>query len=179
MNVENLIEFDKVKEIWENLAVTEWAKEKIREISFCLNESDLRRQLRETTDSRNLIEMLGMPPLQNLTEIKDILMVAEKGDCLTPYQLERVEIVLAVVRRLKEYLSRGKTYENPLAYYEENLDSLEELREEIGRQIRGQAVDDYASKELAQIRGQITRCEEQMKQKAEQVMRSNKECACL
>lgn len=176
MNVEKLIEFDKVKEIWENLAVTEWAKEKIREISFCLNESDLRRQLRETTDSRNLIEMLGMPTLQNLTEIKDILMVAEKGDCLTPYQLERVEIVLAVVRRLKEYLSRGKTYENPLAYYEENLDSLEELREEIGRQIRGQAVDDYASKELAQIRGQITRCEEQMKQKAEQVMRSNKEC---
>lgn len=176
MNVEKLIEFDKVKEIWENLAVTEWAKEKIREISFCLNESDLRRQLRETTDSRNLIEMLGMPPLQNLTEIKDILMVAEKGDCLTPYQLERVEIVLAVVRRLKEYLSRGKTYENPLAYYEENLDSLEELREEIGRQIRGQAVDDYASKELAQIRGQITRCEEQMKQKAEQVIRSNKEC---
>lgn len=176
MNVEKLIEFDKVKEIWENLAVTEWAKEKIREISFCLNESDLRRQLRETTDSRNLIERLGMPPLQNLTEIKDILMVAEKGDCLTPYQLERVEIVLAVVRRLKEYLSRGKTYENPLAYYEENLDSLEELREEIGRQIRGQAVDDYASKELAQIRGQITRCEEQMKQKAEQVMRSNKEC---
>lgn len=176
MNVEKLIEFDKVKEIWENLAVTEWAKEKIREISFCLNESDLRKQLRDTTDSRNLIERLGMPPLQNLTEIKDILMVAEKGDCLTPYQLERVEIVLAVVRRLKEYLSRGKTYENPLAYYEENLDSLEELREEIGRQIRGQAVDDYASKELAQIRGQITRCEEQMKQKAEQVMRSNKEC---
>ena len=36
--------------------------------------------------SRNLIEMLGMPPLQNLTEIKDILMVAEKGDCLTPYR---------------------------------------------------------------------------------------------
>ena len=72
MNVEKLIEFDKVKEIWENLAVTEWAKEKIREISFCLNESDLRRQLRETTDSRNLIEMLGMPPLQNLTEIKEI-----------------------------------------------------------------------------------------------------------
>lgn len=176
MNVEKLIEFDKVKKIWENLAVTKWAKEKIREISFCLNESDLRKQLRDTTDSRNLIEMLGMPPLQNLTEIKNILMVAEKGDCLTPYQLERVEIVLAVVRRLKEYLSRGKTYENPLAYYEENLDSLEELREEIGRQIRGQAVDDYASKELAQIRGQITRCEEQMKQKAEQVMRSNKEC---
>ena len=176
MNVEKQIEFDKVKEIWENLAVTERAKEKIRETSFCLDESDLRRQLRDTTDGRIMIEKLGMPPLQNLTEIKDILMIAEKGDCLTPYQLERVEIVLAATRRLKEYLNRGKAYDNPLAYYEENLDALEELREEIGRQIRGEAVDDYASRELAQIRGQITRCEEQMKQKAEQVMRSNKEC---
>lgn len=36
-------------------------------------------------------------------------------------------------------------------------------------------VDDYASKELEQIRKQIIKCEEQMKQKAEQIMRSNKE----
>ncbi len=35
-------------------------------------------------------------------------------------------------------------------------------------------MDDYASKELAQLRGQIERCEEQMKQKAEQIMRADK-----
>ena len=32
MNIEKQIEFDKVKEIWMNLAVTEAAKEQIREI---------------------------------------------------------------------------------------------------------------------------------------------------
>lgn len=176
MNIEKQIEFNKIKEIWMNLAVTECAKEKIREVSFCLDESELRKQLRDTTDSRNLIEKLGTPPLQDLTEIKEILLIAEKGDCLTPYQLERVEIVLVVVRRLKDYLSRGKMYHNPLAYYEENLDAIEELREEIARQIRGGMVDDYASKELGQIRSQIIRCEEQMRQKAEQIMRSHKEC---
>lgn len=175
MNIEKQIEFHKIKEMWMNLAVTETAKEKIRELSFYLDERELRRQFRDTTDSRKLIEKLGTPPLQDLTEISDIMMSAQMGDCLTPHQLERVETVLAVIQRLKEYLKRGKMYDNPLAYYEANLDALGELRGEIARQIRGGMVDTYASKGLSQIRRQIVKCEEQMKQKAEQIMRSNKE----
>ncbi|MDE7283055.1 MAG: DNA mismatch repair protein MutS [Lachnospiraceae bacterium] len=176
MNIEKQIEFDKVKDIWEALAVTDWAKSRIRETLPYFSENELRKELKYTTDAKCLMDKLGTPPLQNLTEIKDIMIIAEKGDCLTPYQLERVEAILAAVRRLKEYLERGKVYENPLAYYEENLDALEELRSEISGQIRGGMVDDYASKELCRIRRQIIKCEEQMKQKAEQVMRSNKEC---
>lgn len=175
MNIEKQIEFDKIKDIWINLAITEYAKEKIKNVSFYLNENELRKQLRDTTDGRLLIEKLGTPPLQNLTEVKDILMTAEKDGCLTPYQLERVEVVLTAIRRLKEYLHRGKMYDNPLAYYEDNLDEIAELQKEISRQIRAGVVDDYASNTLAQIRKQIAKCEEQMKQKAEQIMRSNKE----
>ena len=92
-------------------------------------------------------------------------MIAEKGDCLTPYQLERVERGLVVIRRLKDYLVRGKMYQNSLSYYDENLDALSELSREIAVKIRNGAVDDYASKELEQIRKQIIKCEEQMKQK--------------
>ena len=36
---------------------------------------------------------MGTPPLQNISEMQDILQISEKGDCLTPYQLERVETV--------------------------------------------------------------------------------------
>lgn len=176
MNIDKQIEFDKVKERWADLALTDSAKEKIREASVCFSENELRKQLRDTTDARNLIEKLGNPPLQNISEISEILLIAEKGDCLTPYQLERVEKVLVAVKRLKDYLERGKIYENSLAYYAENLDSVSELREEICSKIRGDGVDDYASKELGQIRNQMTKCEEQMKQKAEQIMRSYKEC---
>lgn len=176
MNIERQIEFDKVKKIWADLAITDWAKEKIREISLYFSENELRKQLRDTTDARSLIEKLGTPPLQNISEIKDILLIAEKGDCLTPYQLERVEKVLVAVKRLKDYLARGKQFNNSLAYYDENLDSISELREEICSKIRNGIVDDYASKELGQIRNQIIKCEEQMKQKAEQIMRSHKDC---
>lgn len=176
MNIDKQIEFDKVKEIWADLAITDYAKEKICDIELCFSENELNKLLKDTTDAKNMIEKVGTPPLQNITEIKDVLMIVEKGDCLTPYQLERVEKVLVVIKRLKDYLSRGKMYENSLAYYDENLDEIPELREEILSKIRGSIVDDYASKELELIRRQVIECEEQMKQKAEQVLRSNKEC---
>lgn len=175
MNTEKQIEFDKIKEIWMNHATTQWAKEKIKEKAFCLNEGKLKKQLKDTTNSRDFIEKFGTPPLQSLTEIKEIITIAETGDCLTPYQLERVENVLVMTGRLKKYLLRGKIFDNPLSYYEENLNAVEELMEEISRQIRNGAVDNYASKVLSQIRSQIVKCEEQMRQKADQIMRANKE----
>ena len=176
MNTEQQIEFDKVKEMWSNLAVTAYAKEMIAGTSIILDETELKRQQKETTNAKNMIEKLGAPPLQDVTEIKEILQIAARGDCLTPYQLERVEKVLIVVERLRLYLARGKQYENPLAYYDENLDELDFVREEICRQIRNEDVDDRASKELFDVRTRIAHVEESMKQKAEQVIRNNKDC---
>lgn len=176
MNIDKQIEFDKVKEIWNKLAVTDDAKDKIKEIALYFSEKEVKKALRATTEARELIEKVGTPPLQNMTEMREVLMIAEKGGCLTPYQLERVEKVLVVIRRLKDYLSRGKVYQNSLAYYDESLDEIPELSDEIRSKIRGSIVDDHASKELEQIRRQMIECEEQMKQKAEQVLRSNRDC---
>ena len=176
MNTEIQIEFNKIKERWAELAATDYAKSLIEEASVILDEKELRKQLRDTSDSRDMIEKLGAPPVQNVNEMKEVLTVAQRGDCLTPYQLERVETVLAVVERLAHYLSRGKQYGNPLAYYDENLDSLDYLRDEINRQIRNEAVDDRATKELFDIRTNMVQAEDKMKQKAEQIIRSNKDC---
>lgn len=176
MNIERQIEFNRVKDIWSDLAITDGAKDKIREAWLYFSENEVKKQLRDTTDAKDLIEKLGTPPLQNVSELKDVLMMAEKGDCLTPYQLERVEVVLTAIKRLKDYLGKGRSYNNSLAYYDGNLDVLSELREEIGTKIRNDAVDDYASKELTLLRKQIIKCEEEMKRKAEQIMRSHKEC---
>ncbi len=175
MILDKALEFDQIKEIWKGLALTEAAGSQIDETSFLLSELELRKALKDTSDAKQLIEQLGMPPLQNVTEIKEIVEIAGKGDCLTPYQLEKVGMALNAVKRLKDYLERGKMYENPLAFYEENLECADELREEIARQIRNEHVDDYASKELASLRMQIEKKTEEMKQRAEQIMRSNKD----
>ena len=79
MHLEKQIELDQVKEMWCNLAVTQQAKDTIRGISFYLDEGVLRKQLKDTTNSKELLQKLGMPPLQSLDESKEGLKLAAKG----------------------------------------------------------------------------------------------------
>ena len=48
MNIEKQIEFDKIKEKWMELAITDQAKDQIRNISFYLSELELRRRIQQT-----------------------------------------------------------------------------------------------------------------------------------
>lgn len=176
MKTEKIIEFDKVKFQWASLALTERGKEKIMNITPFLSEDELRKNLRETTESRNMIEKCGTPPLVSMEGVEGILLKSQKGDCLIPSQLERVERTIVAIRRLKEYLNRCKLYDISLAYYEENLNVLEDIRKAISLQIRGGSVDDHASKLLLTIRNDIARTENKMKEKANSIMRGNKEC---
>lgn len=174
--IENQNEFNRIKQMWAAFAVTAKAKERIAEMQIILDEGLLRRELRDTTDAREMIEKLGNPPLQDVSEILTILEIAQRGDCLTPYQLERVNSILIVLERLASYLGRGKKFQNSLGFFDESLNTQEELREEIERQIRGESVDDRASKELFEIRMKITQLEDEMKQKAEMIIRNNRDC---
>ena len=171
--IENQIEFNKVKEIWAGFAITKEAKDRIKEKWIILDESTLRAELKNTSDAKEMIEKLGNPPLQDVSEILEILEIASKGECLTPYRLERVQSILSCIERLSSYLNRGKQYNNSLAYYDETLFTYEELKEEIVRQIRPEQVDSHASKDLFDIRMKIEQLENEMIQKAESVIRTN------
>lgn len=171
--IENQIEFNKVKEIWAGFAITKEAKDRIKEKWIILDESTLRAELKNTSDAKEMIEKLGNPPLQDVSEILEILEIASKGECLTPYRLERVQSILSCLERLSSYLNRGKQYNNSLAYYDETLFTYEELKEEIVRQIRQEQVDSHASKDLFDIRMKIEQLENEMIQKAESVIRTN------
>lgn len=171
--IENQIEFNKVKEIWAGFAITKEAKNRIKEKWIILDESTLRAELKNTSDAKEMIEKLGNPPLQDVSEILEILKIASKGECLTPYRLERVQSILSCLERLSSYLNRGKQYNNSLAYYDETLFTYEELKEEIVRQIRPEHVDSHASKDLFDIRMKIEQLENEMIQKAESVIRTN------
>lgn len=171
--IENQIEFNKVKEIWAGFAITKEAKDRIKDKWIILDESTLRAELKNTSDAKEMIEKLGNPPLQDVSEILEILEIASKGECLTPYRLERVQSILSCLERLSSYLNRGKQYNNSLAYYDETLFTYEELKEEIVRQIRPEQVDSHASKDLFDIRMKIEQLENEMIQKAESVIRIN------
>ena len=176
MNIEIVLEFNKIKEQWISFAQTESAKEEIKKTIPYLYESELATKLRETTEARKILDKMGNPPIPTLEEMKELIDISKKGDCMSATQLERVGNILVSVGRFKDYLERCKQLDIPLAYYEENLDELSFLKEEIQMQIRNENVDDYASKLLKNIRSEILRIETKMREKADVVIRANKEC---
>lgn len=64
--IEKVIEFDKIKELWMEFAMTDTAKEKIRNMVPYLSESELEAALRETSESRRMMEICGNPPVVSL-----------------------------------------------------------------------------------------------------------------
>ena len=175
VQTDKVLEFDKVKEKWMELALTEWAKEKIKDTVPIMSENELLAGQRETSEARELLEKSGNPPLVSLSGIRECIQTAAKGDCLSISQLEDMEKSLVAVMRLKNYLSRCKQWEISLAYYDENLDCLDHLKETIGMQIRNGRIDDNASKDLESFRDEIERNERCMREKVDAVMRANKE----
>ena len=176
VQTDKILEFDKIKEMWMELALTEGAKEKIRDTVPCMSENELMAKQRETSEARDLLEKNGNPPLASLDGIRECIQAAVKGACLSIPQLEDMEKALVAVMRLKNYLSRSRQWGISLAYYVENLDCLDNIKETIGLQIRNGRVDDYASKDLKSFRDEMERNERSMREKADAVMRANKDC---
>ena len=174
-DTEKILEFDRIKEKLAELACTEKARLQIQELKPSLSELEVKAFQRETTEARKMIEICGNPPVTALQGVDEWIEFASKGGCLTPTQLEQISMVLAAVRRLKDYLRRGKEHEIGLAYYEENLDGLDDIREELGSKIRNERVDDYASKTLKSLREAIDRAETKMHEKADAILRVNKQ----
>lgn len=173
-DTEAVLEFNKIKEIWKELALTERAREEIDEAGPLMEETKVRARLRETTEAKKMMETYGQPPLVSLEGVKEWMKTAKIGGCLTPEQLEGVERAMAAVSRMKQYLNRGKAAGISMAWYEENLDSCEELRTSIHEQIRNGRVDDNASKFLKSCRMDMEREERAMREKADAAIRANK-----
>ncbi len=173
---EQLLEFDKIKELWADYALTEAAKERIHGAQPVLSEAELSVMQRETSQGKQMIELLGNPPLASIQGLSEIVDASGKGDCLSVKQLLSVQLALTMVLRLKKYLCGGKQYEISLAWYEENLEPLEELRESIYTRIVNEQVADNASKLLKSLRMEIAQTEGRMREKADTVMRSHKDC---
>ena len=166
--------YTQILEELQGYAVTQEAKEQIRELKPCLSETELRRSLRDTTQAKLLLEKTGMPPIPMMENMAEAVRHAENGDLLSAEQIEQTGMFLAAVSRLKAYLERGKQTEAGLAWYSDNLVSHQELREQIERTVRGGRIDDYASGVLRDIRRQMIQLEEKLREKAESALRANR-----
>ena len=138
-----------------------------------LSETELQKNLRETTQARQMLDLFGTPPLPLMEQVETYMEKAMAGELLLPEQIARVGDFLVGVRRLKGYLDKGRAGQIGIAFYGENLSLLEELCGEIERCIRVDVIDDYASAELRDIRRQLQILDEKVREKAERALKAN------
>lgn len=169
-----ILEFNRILDRLEELAHTEGAKEQIRNLTPELKEAEVRKNLRDTTQARLILDRMGQPPAVAMNGLSTIFKSVMQESLLMPEELEAVGTMLTGVKRYKDFLNRCKYLQLSLAYYEENLNPLEDLAKELFESIRNKRVDDSASKYLRNVRQDIVRMEEKLRTKAESMLRTNK-----
>ena len=169
-----ILEFNRILDKLEELALTDGAKEQIRNLTPELNEARVRKNLRDTTQARMILDRMGPPPAVAMNGLLAIFKSVMQESLLMPEELEFIGTMLTGVKRYKDYLNRCKYLQLSLAYYEENLNPSEDLAKELYESIRNKRVDDSASKYLRSIRQDIVRMEEKLRTKAETILRGNK-----
>ena len=102
------LEFDKILNKLEELALTENAKKRIRNLQIYLSEDELKARMNEITEAKRVLEEVGTAALVSMKDIDRILEIASKGGMLTAEELEYIATTLKSINRLKDFLSREK-----------------------------------------------------------------------
>ena len=150
------LEFDKIRELLADCALTEGAKG----MAMCLvpsdDEAEVLRRLARTTDARRLTEGKGMPPFGTVKEVTAACDRAYKGAVLSTRELLDVAALLRSARMLLDYNRTNRTFTTTLDEIFERLLPNRNLEERITRAILSEdMIADEASRELAEIRRKI------------------------
>ncbi|MBQ7322186.1 MAG: endonuclease MutS2 [Clostridia bacterium] len=155
------LEFDKIRQLLADCALTEGAKELALRLTPTDDADEVIRRQRWTTDACRLIRVKGLPTFGMVKDVGPAGERAEKGAVLSPRELLDIANVLRTCRMMLDYIhSRATENSEPLTT---SLDEIFErlipdrpLEEKITRSIIAEdMIADEASRELAEIRRKI------------------------
>lgn len=169
-----ILGFDTITETLAQLCKTNYAKETAKGLSPSLREIQVEQAQKETNSARKMLDMLDVPTIPAVDDVKQYLDLVEKEGILYPNQLEKVMTFIASNRRLKSYLEKGQSTGESMAFISDSLSTFDEIYEEINNSLCGQTVDSNASTELKNIRRKIDNTNGQIQIKLEEVLKSKK-----
>lgn len=173
--INEMLEFKKIKEQLKEYTVTMKAKDKFDELVPIMNESELRGKMKDTSEARLLLDAQGAPPLSKVNNIRECVMSANRGELLSIDELENVKQFATGCNRIIRYLNKWEEGNLTISEYGKGMMDLELIKDEIERCIRNGRIDDYASKELKEIRKKIGTQSTNIRLKLENMLKSKKE----
>ena len=122
------LEYDKIREMLAECALTEGARQLAARISPSDRDPEITARLRRTTDAVKLIGAKGTPSFGEIKDIGDACERSVKGATLTPRELLDVADLLRVCRRLLDYIRANKLFATSLDEVFERLIPIKNWR---------------------------------------------------
>jgi len=171
---QQLLEFDKVKKILSEYALSPMAKERILALEPICDEFLVKVYQQETTEGVSLLKTGINLPLEGLRDIKNSLHLAKLGGILTPKELLDIASTMKASRLTKE-LWKEKRLEgcNTVNDLIESLNIFESIEQRISKSILSEdEIADEASPTLNNIRRQKRALTQNIRAKLESIVNS-------
>ncbi len=178
----NVLEFDKIKEMLINEAVTQGGRARCEALLPEADKYAVKRALRETSEAESLIIKKGTPPLSPVGEVKGSVMRAEAGGTLSPRELLNCAHVLRVAYEISSYIDEDKFEENYIALSEVTRGLFVDKRTSakiISAIISEEEIADDASQTLFNLRRKVKSYEAQIRETLNNMIKSQKYSAAL
>ncbi len=167
------LEYNKIIELLATHATSKPAKEELLKLKPMTNIGDVRDALAETTEAVNVIVRKGPAPLGQIYDIEDALYFARKGGSLSMRQLLQVLYNLKIASNVITFLKSDLPPLPILDSIREVLTTFPRLIDNIDRCIISEdQMADNASPELKNIRRGITRQNEAIKNRMNNILNS-------
>ncbi len=168
-----ILEYKKIIDLLKNQAGSELTRAMISELMPFTSGLKIKEGLKETTEGVRLLVHKGALPLGNFYDISPAVDLANKGGTLSPRQLLHIYYNLMVTRQtvkfIKEDVPEIPIIEGLISALSVHKDTEEEIDKCI---LSEDEVSDNASTELRNIRRSITRKNEEIRVKLNQLVSS-------
>lgn len=172
-----ILEFDKIVKKLESLTSSPLGRELAGELEPGSDYTKIQALLKETSDGASFIVRKGSPPMGGIHDIRSSLKRVDMGAVLSPGELLRIADTLRACRNLKNYASDNVIAGNDNVAGEliGCLETNKRIEDKISFAILGEdEISDGASPALSTIRRQIRDQQNSIKDKLNDLVRSQK-----
>lgn len=171
-----ILEFNKITQKLEDLAISPMGKALARDLKPMDNLPDIKTAQKETTLAANMALKKGRLPLGGLKDIRPQLKRATVGGILNTEELLHIGRFLYVSRRVKNYSTAEKKDDDfgDITVYFEMVKTVNDLEKELERCIVSEnEISDDASAALREIRKNIKISNDKIKDKLNSIIYSS------
>ena len=146
-------------------AVSEEAKERLKQLKMNTDPYLIEMRLNETTEARCILDGAGSVPLHRLNGVGDLLKRIEIGEVLVPLAFEKLSHFIDECSKLNRFMQPWLESAPKVASYGMSISPLETLKSELFVCIENGRVTDQASQTLSKIRRRLEDTEDRIKAK--------------